>query len=148
MTHLGTKSVFHFIVENRKLLYFLFSLSGFNLCNFIHLFLCNLNNSMMVFWTQNGVLRTILPTAFHPSSNQINIPNPFTSSRWKLISMLTDIPWKYRVKWSEVAQLCRLLAILWTVAHQAPPSMGFSRQEYCSGLPFPNPGLPHCRQTL
>ena len=26
----------------------------------------------------------------------------------------------------------------WTVAHQAPPSMGFSRQEYWSGLPFPS----------
>ena len=28
---------------------------------------------------------------------------------------------------------------LWTVAHKAPPSMGFSRQEYWSGLPFPFP---------
>ena len=28
----------------------------------------------------------------------------------------------------------------WTVAHQAPQSMGFSRQEYWSGLPFPSPG--------
>ena len=28
----------------------------------------------------------------------------------------------------------------WTVAHQAPPSMGFSRQEYWIGLPFPSPG--------
>ena len=28
----------------------------------------------------------------------------------------------------------------WTVAHQAPPTMGFSRQEYWSGLPFPSPG--------
>ena len=27
-----------------------------------------------------------------------------------------------------------------TVAHQTPPSMGFSRQEYWSGLPFPSPG--------
>ena len=46
----------------------------------------------------------------------------------------------------------------WTVAYQAPPSMGLSSQEYWSGLPFPspgifltqgsNPGLPHCRQTL
>ena len=48
----------------------------------------------------------------------------------------------------------------WTIAYQAPPSMGFSRQEYWSGLPFPSPGkkifptqgsnlgLPHCRQTL
>ena len=31
----------------------------------------------------------------------------------------------------------RLFATPWTVAHQAPPSMGFSRQEYWSGLPFP-----------
>ena len=52
----------------------------------------------------------------------------------------------------------RLFATPWTVAYQAPPSMGFSRQEYWSGLPFPSPGifptqglnlsLPHCRQTL
>ena len=34
----------------------------------------------------------------------------------------------------------RLFATLWTVAHQAPPSMGFSRQEYWSGLPFHSPG--------
>ena len=42
----------------------------------------------------------------------------------------------------------------WTVARQAPLSMGFSRQEYSSGLPFPSPGdlpdpgLPHCRWIL
>ena len=34
----------------------------------------------------------------------------------------------------------RLFATPWTVAHQAPPSMGFYRQEYWSGLPFPSPG--------
>ena len=33
----------------------------------------------------------------------------------------------------------RLFATPWTVAYQAPPSMGFSRQEYWSGLPFPSP---------
>ena len=33
----------------------------------------------------------------------------------------------------------RLFATPWTVAHQAPPSMGFSRQEYWNGLPFPSP---------
>ena len=38
----------------------------------------------------------------------------------------------------------QLFATPWTVAYQAPPSMGFSRQEYRSGLPFPSPGhLPH-----
>ena len=34
-----------------------------------------------------------------------------------------------------------LFAILWAVAHQAPLSMGFSRQEYWSGLPCPPPGI-------
>ena len=34
----------------------------------------------------------------------------------------------------------RLFATLGTVAHPAPPSMGFSGQEYWSGLPFPSPG--------
>ena len=52
----------------------------------------------------------------------------------------------------------RLFATPWTVAYQAPASMGFSRQKYWSGLPFPSPeyllnqksrlGAPHCRQTL
>ena len=34
----------------------------------------------------------------------------------------------------------KLFAIPWTVAYQAPPSMGFTRQEYWSRLPFPSPG--------
>ena len=34
----------------------------------------------------------------------------------------------------------RLFETPWTVAHQAPPSMGFSRQGYWNGLPFPSPG--------
>ena len=41
---------------------------------------------------------------------------------------------------SEVAQSCPTLTAPWTVAYQAPLSMGFSRQEYWSGLPFPSPG--------
>ena len=38
-----------------------------------------------------------------------------------------------------VAKLCPTLATPWTVAHQAPLPMGFSRQEYWSGLPCPPP---------
>ena len=34
----------------------------------------------------------------------------------------------------------RLFATSWTAAHQAPPSVGFFRQEYWNGLPFPSPG--------
>ena len=41
---------------------------------------------------------------------------------------------------SLVTKLCPTLATPWTVACQAPLSMGFSRQEYWTGLPFPSPG--------
>ena len=39
-----------------------------------------------------------------------------------------------------VAKSCLTLATPWTVACQVPLSLGFSRQEYWSGLPFPSPG--------
>ena len=42
---------------------------------------------------------------------------------------------------SEAAQSCGFLATPWTAAHQAPQSMGFSRQEYWSGVPLPSPNL-------
>ena len=53
-----------------------------------------------------------------------------------------DIKKRWQEYRSEVKSLSRvrLFATPWTVAYQAPPSMGFSRQEYWSGLPFPSPG--------
>ena len=58
---------------------------------------------------------------------------------WVAISFPYAGKWKWRVK---VKSLSRswLAATPWTAAHQAPPSMGFSRQEYWSGLPLPSPG--------
>ena len=52
------------------------------------------------------------------------------------------IYWSFVCPQNEVKLLSRvrLFATPWTVTHQAPPSMGFSRQEYWSGLPFPSPG--------
>ena len=64
---------------------------------------------------------------------------------------LNKVKWCYQV-------MSNSFATPWTVSHQAPLSMEFSRQEYRSGLPSPypgdlpnpglNPGLPHCRQIL
>ena len=50
----------------------------------------------------------------------------------------TESPGKRKRKWSRCR--VRLFATPWTIAHQAPPSMGFYRQEQWSGLPFPSPG--------
>ena len=41
---------------------------------------------------------------------------------------------------AKLFQSCLTLPPLWTIAHQAPLSLGFSRQEYWSGLPSPSPG--------
>ena len=50
---------------------------------------------------------------------------------------------------AKVLSRVQLFATLWTVAHQAPLSMGFPKQEYWSGLPFPSPGdLPNLKIKL
>ena len=46
--------------------------------------------------------------------------------------------WKWKVKVNSLSCV-QLLATPWTAAYQAPPSMGFSRQEYWSGVPLPSP---------
>ena len=55
---------------------------------------------------------------------------------WVAISFSNAWKWKVKVK---LLSHVRLLATPWTAAFQAPPSMGFSRQEYWSGVPLPSP---------
>ena len=65
----------------------------------------------------------------------------FTTSTtwWGKEVLFYHIP-RSEVKWNEVAQSCpTLCATPWTVAYQAPSSMGFSRQDYWSGLPRRGP---------
>ena len=54
---------------------------------------------------------------------------------WVAISFSNAWKWKVKVK---LLSHVRLLVTPWTAAHQAPPSMGFSRQEYWSGVPLPS----------
>ena len=56
---------------------------------------------------------------------------------WVAISFFGAEKWKVKVK---SLSHVRLFATSWIVAYQAPRTMGFSRQEYWSGLPFPSPG--------
>ena len=55
---------------------------------------------------------------------------------WVAVSFSNSWKWKVKVK---VLSHVRLVVTPWTAAHQAPPSMGFPRQEYWSGLPLPSP---------
>jgi len=55
---------------------------------------------------------------------------------WVAISFSNASKWKVKVKSLSRVQL---LATPWTAAYQGPPFMGFSRQEYWSGVPLPSP---------
>ena len=55
---------------------------------------------------------------------------------WVAISFSNEWKWKVKVK---LLSHVRLFTTPWTAAYQAPPSMGFSRQEYWSGVPLPSP---------
>ena len=55
---------------------------------------------------------------------------------WVAISFSSA--WKWKVKVKSLSRV-QLLATPWTAAYQAPPSMGFYRQEYWSGVPLPSP---------
>ena len=69
------------------------------------------------------------------------------SQNWTQLSDFISLQWLYillllcdlKVKVKSLSRV-RLFVTPWTVAHQAPPSMEFSRQEYWSGVPFPSPG--------
>ena len=79
-------------------------------------------------------------------------------SQLKLIATEAPSLMNFWVCCAKLLQSCLTLWTLQTVALQAPLSMGFSRREYWSGLPFPSPGifptqesnlsLSHCRQIL
>ena len=81
------------------------------------------------------------PTPYDPiDGSQPGSPIPGTlqarTLEWVAISFSNA--WKWKVKVKSLSRV-QLLAIPWTAAYQAPPSMGFSRQEYWSGVPLPSP---------
>ena len=63
----------------------------------------------------------------------------------ELVTISSSNAWKWKLKGKSLSRVW-LLATSWTAAYQAPPSMGFSRQEYWSEVPLPSP-LQSARQT-
>ena len=96
----------------------------------------------------HGILQARLLewVAFSPPGD---LPDPGSNTRllhlrWQVDSLRLAPPRKpFRAlerKKVKLLSRVRLFVTPWTVAYQAPLSMGFSRQEYWSGLPFPSPG--------
>ena len=82
-----------------------------------------------VFQTHHNLMTRSMLLSILSSGNAL----PAISTSWTLIHPSSE------VKVKSLSRVC-LFATPWTVAHQAPLSIGFSRQENWSGLPFPSPG--------
>ena len=103
----------------------------------------------MITWLQQGLPRFLHPkgTLFFVVNNYINL-----SFLFKPLSYLFTFTWAhdsafskqiinyYMCMCAKLLQLCQLFVTLWAIAHQTPLFLGFSRQEYWSGLPCPPSG--------
>ena len=81
------------------------------------------------------------PTLWDPidgSPPGFPIPGILQARPLEWIAISFSNAWKWKVKVKSLSCVW-LLATPWIAAHQAPPSMGFSRQEYWRGLPLPSP---------
>ena len=67
-----------------------------------------------------------------------SVPGILQARTLKRVAISFSNAWKWKVKVKSFSCV-RLLATPWTAAHQAPLSLGFSRQEYWSGVPLPSP---------
>ena len=66
------------------------------------------------------------------------VPGILQARTLEWVSIAFSSAWKWKVKVKSLSHVW-LFATPWTEAYQAPPSMGFSRQEYWSGVPLPSP---------
>ena len=65
------------------------------------------------------------------------VPGIFQARTLEWVAISFSNAWQWKVKLKSLSRV-QLLATPWTAAYQAPPSMGFSRQEYWSGVPYTN----------
>ena len=68
------------------------------------------------------------------------VPGILQAKTLEWVAISFSNAWKSKVKVKSLSRV-RLFATTWTAAYQAPPSMGFSRQEYWSGVPLPSPAV-------
>ena len=91
-------------------------------------------------WSESEVAQSC-PTLSNPMDHSL----PGSSVHWIFQARVLEWgaiafsnAWQWKVKGNSLGRVW-LFATPWTAAYQAPPSMGFSRQEYWSGLPLPSP---------
>ena len=108
-----------------------------------HIYWCHLSSKQ---WTKiiNSAAAAQSLQSCQTLSNPIDrsppgspVPGILQARTLEWVAISFSNAWKWKVKVKSLSRV-RLLATPWTAAYQAPPSMGFSRQEYGSGVPLPS----------
>ena len=103
------------------------------------------DSSKLLFHYIHAAARSLqsCPTLWHPidgSPPGSAFPGILQAGTLEWVAISFSSAWKWKVNVKSLSHV-RLLATPWTAAYQAPPSMGFSRQEDWSGVPLPSPLL-------
>ena len=96
---------------------------------------------LSVYYTAAAKLLQSCPTLCEPidgSPQGPPVPRILQARKLEWVAISFSNAWKWKVKVKSLSHVW-LLATPWTAAHQAPPSMGFSRQGYWSRVPLPSP---------
>ena len=84
------------------------------------------------------VSRVWLCVTHRRQPTRLPVPGILQARTLEWVAISFSNAWKWKVKGKSLSRV-QLLATPWTAAYQVPPSMGFSRQEYWSGVPLPSP---------
>ena len=117
-----------------------------NVCTWEGLFVTFITNDNMVFplgFSAAAAAKSLqsCPTPCDPVDGSplgFPVPGILQARTLELVAISFSNAWKWKVKVKSLSHV-QLLATPWTAAHQAPQPMGFSRQEYWSGVPLPSP---------
>ena len=120
----------HVVCEQRLVYFFVFDMDTF------YLFFCLIALAAAAAKSLQSCLTLCDPIDGSPPGSPIPGILQARTLEWVAIAFSNAWEWKVKVKSLSRVRLC---ATPWTAAHQAPPSMGFSRQEYWSGVPLPSP---------
>ena len=105
----------------------------------ISVFLCLTSPSMMISAAAKSLQSCLtLCDPIDGSPPGPTVPGILQARTLEWVAISSSNAWKWKVKVKSPSRV-RLLTTPWTAAYQAPPSMGFSRQEYWSRLPLPSP---------
>ena len=86
-------------------------------------------------WHRSVVSDSVQPHRRQPT--RVPVPGILQARTLEWVAISFSNAWKWKVKVTSLSRVW-LLATPWTAAYHAPPSMGFSRQEYWSGVPLPS----------